>query len=161
MGRIFDIVFAISYISLWAAAMLLIPFPFNLAFYLFISVVVYYFDAGFSMVIATLWSLFGKIKLSLDRERMYLTHRVLGLNYLRIKVVLIKDITALSCHDDESEIYIHASTGLCVLGDRDFSYGFDYCKLTKLERKWLANELCDWLGFQFSNDGNIARKPSG
>lgn len=145
-----------SFILLWTAGMLLVPFPANLLFLLF---ALPFWLVGLTMVKEILWSLFGQVHLSLNRQQIYLIYNLLGFKYSRLHPARTADITKLEYikkdfkYNSEGvlvaikpRIVIWVGTHKYELGNSSNSdqSGLDD-NLTKPELEWLAHELSDWL----------------
>ncbi|KJH69719.1 serine/threonine protein kinase [Aliterella atlantica] len=160
LGIVMTIGFAIawnSFILFWTFGMLLVPLPANLLFLLF---ALPFWLVGFSMVKEILWSLFGQVHLSLNRQQISLIYNLLGFKYSRLHPARTADITKLEYvkkdfkYNSESvlvaikpRIIIWVGTYKYELGNSSNSdqSGLDSI-LTKPELEWLVNELSDWLG---------------
>jgi hypothetical protein len=154
---IFLSVFAIawnSFILFWTTATLAAPFPINLAFGLFSLP---FWAAGGSMVIAILFSLFGKVRLRLDQQQIALIWELFGVKFHRPRPAPrhhINKLVYIPKHftkDSEGsqiqvlpQVVVWAGVQKYELGGNGIN-GSGVSGSTEPEIQWLAHELSDWL----------------
>lgn len=134
-----------SFIFFWTSFVIFAPFPINVPFVLFSLP---FWMAGFGMLRDVSWGIFGQIQLSINRQQIYVIHKVFGFKHNYLRPVPREDITKLEYtrksfeYDSDGarkniapQINIRAGTSEYPLGD----------KLTSAELDWLAKELSSWL----------------
>ena len=135
-----------SFIFSWTVAVITFaPFPINVPFILFSLPL---WIAGIGMIRGILWDLFGQLQLSLNRQQICLTHKMLGFKYNHRSPGLRADITNLEytkkAFENDSaggRKNIEAQLNIQV-GTSDYRLGEN---LNLSELNWLANELSNWL----------------
>jgi len=135
-GVLSKIVFAIawnSFIIFWTATVINIPSPGNIVFALFSLP---FWGAGISMVVGSLFTLFGQIKLRIDREQISLTKELFGFKYPHPRSSPTEAINKIKRSRFSPILSIWA-------GNRQYLLNFN---LSEPELDWLAKELSEWLG---------------
>jgi serine/threonine protein kinase len=134
-----------SFIFFWTSFVIFAPFPINVFFVVFSLP---FWLAGVGMVREIVWGLFGQIQLSLDRQQIWMTHKLLGLDYNHLRPAPTEDITKL---EYTKKAFEYDSEGArkniepelnIQIGVREYLLGG---KLTSSELDWLAQELSQWL----------------
>jgi serine/threonine protein kinase len=139
-----------SFVLFWTTGALSAPFPINFPFALFSLP---FWAAGGLMIYAFLFTIFGRIRLHLDRQQIDLTYELWRLKTRRVRPSSRANITKLVytpqhfIKDSEgdrtqvsAQLDIWAGVKKYQLG------GTDNLIKSELELEWLAHELSDWLG---------------
>ena len=134
--------FAIAWntgISLWTiVAVFSTPTGLNLFFALFSLP---FWGAGMSMIWRILSTLFGRVRISLDRQQISRTYELFGLKFNRPRPAPRDSISKLEIEyigEAKARIIIWAGTLRYELSGN--------ITVTELELDWLADELRTWLG---------------
>lgn len=134
--------FAIAWntgISLWTiVAVFSAPTGLNLFFALFSLP---FWGAGMSMIWRILSTLFGRVRISLDRQQISRTYELFGFKFNRPRPAPRHSISKLEIEyfgEAKARIIIWAGTLRYELSG--------YSNITELELDWLADELRNWLG---------------
>jgi serine/threonine protein kinase len=147
-GVISKIVFAIawnSFIIFWTTMALNIPNPINIFFALFSLP---FWAVGISMVVGILFTLFGRVKLRINREKISLDNKLFGFKYPhspsapREKINKIQRTNFSIVRSNDERIKIPLALVIWA-GNRKYNLNFD---LSEPELDWLAYELSNWLG---------------
>ena len=143
----------------WTMVVVLVePFPMKI---LLALMFVHPWLACLQIAQVILWELFGQIQLSINRQQISLTRKLLGFKYSRPLLARRDDITKLEYRHEASEynsdsvnISVESQLNIWVgihkyeIGNsiEPYQYKFDCNMLTQPELEWLANELSIWLG---------------
>jgi hypothetical protein len=122
----------------WTVRALSAPFPGHLFFALF-SLPFWY--QGISIVQQILFALFGRIRLTVNKQQISLTYELFGFKYNRPRPAPRQDITQLEveCQGD------HKLRMIIWAGTQQYQLSGYVCKITAPEFDWLGHELSDWL----------------
>ncbi|MEM9923318.1 MAG: protein kinase [Cyanobacteria bacterium P01_D01_bin.50] len=123
-------------------------FPINL---LFVFLSLPFWGSGLFLIYSCLFSLFGKIRLSLNKERITKIYELLGFKFQRPNASYKKDIHKLTyipkhfvkdSEGDKTEVFAQLiiSTGI-----RKYKLQDGGAIASESELEWLASELSDWL----------------
>ena len=134
--------FAIAWntgISLWTiAAVFSTPTGLNLFFALFSLP---FWGAGMSMIWRILSTLFGRVRISLDRQQISRTYELFGFKFNRPRPAPTHNISKLEIE------YIGEAKARIIIWAGTLRYELSgYSNVTELELDWLADELRNWLG---------------
>lgn len=133
--------FAIAWntgILFWTiAAVVSAPAGINLFFALFSLP---FWGAGASMIWRILSTLFGRVRLSVDRQQISRTYEIFGFKFNRPHPVPIENISKL-----EIESFGEVKNKIIIWAGRYRYELSSYDQITEPELEWLAAELSDWL----------------
>ncbi len=136
------IVFAIAWnsgIFMWTSfAVFLAPFGINLFFALFSLP---FWTAGIGMIWRIVSTLFGRVRLRLDRQQISRNYEIFGFKFNRPQPASRQDITRL-----ELEYLGEAKCRIIIWAGAQKYELSEYRWLTETELDWLAHELSHWLG---------------
>jgi hypothetical protein len=121
-----------------SSAVFLAPFGMNLFFALFSLP---FWGAGMSMIWRILSTLFGRVRISLDRQQISRNYELFGFKFNRPRPAPRHNISKLEIEyfgEAKARIIIWAGTLRYELSG--------YSNITELELDWLADELRNWLG---------------
>lgn len=145
-----------SFIVFWTFNALSAPFPINLVFSLFSLP---FWGAGLSMVYQVLSSLFGRIQLKINREKISLVNNLLGFKFNRERPSITQDINKLvyiprTFTTDTEGKRIEVPSQLAIqAGVRKYQLGGSGGAIeSDVEIEWLAHELSDWLGIPITRE---------
>lgn len=100
-----------------------------------------FWSAGISMVWEFLFTLFGRVRIYLDRQRIFRTYELFGFKYSRSRPVPKQDIYKLELEylgNIKHKLIIQAGIQKYEIGGHNH--------MSEPELDWLANEFSDWLG---------------
>ncbi len=145
-----------SFVLFWTTGALSAPFPMNFPFALFSLP---FWAAGGLMIYAFFFTIFGRIRLHLDHQKIDLTYELWGFKTRRIRPSSRKNITKLIYTPQHftkdsvgnrsqvpAQLDIWAGIQKYELG------GTDNLITSELELEWLAHELSDWLGIPIQQE---------
>ncbi len=136
-----------SFITIWIVAALLAPFPINLVLALFSLP---FWGAGISMVGEILLSLFGRIRLRIDRQQVAKTYELFGFKYNRPHPAPRDDISRLELterffkKDSDGDLLEVKPKIIIWAGIKKYEVG-ENGWLSEPELDWLVHELSYWL----------------
>ena len=141
-----------SFILLWTIGALSAPFPMNLPFALFSLP---FWGVGGFMMYGFLFTVWGHIRLRLDREQVALTYELFGFKFHRPRRSPRQNITKLvyipqhfTKDSDGNRIQVPAQLDLWA-GVQKYQIGGNNSAIkSEVELEWLANQLSDWLGIE-------------
>lgn len=123
-------------------------FPVNL---LFALISLPFWGAGFFLTYSFIFSLFGKVRLYLSKERITKFYEILGFNFQRPGASYKKDINKLTyiprhfVKNSEGEKTQVFAQLIISTGVRKYKLQDGGAIANESELKWLASELSDWL----------------
>lgn len=140
-----------SFILFWTINALSAPFPVNLPFALFSLP---FWGAGGFMMYGFLFSIWGSIRLRLDRQKIALTYNLLGFKSHRPQPSPRENITKLvytpqhfTKDSEGTRTQVPAQLDIWA-GVQKYQIGGNGSIKSDAELEWLAHELSDWLGIE-------------
>ncbi|OUL17964.1 serine/threonine-protein kinase [Nostoc sp. 106C] len=145
-----------SFILFWTIGALSAPFPMNLPFALFSLP---FWGAGCFMMYGFLFTVWGSIRLRLDRQQVGLTYELFGFKFHRPRPSPKQNITKLvyipqhfTKDSDGNRTQVPAQLELWA-GVEKYQVGNNHGVIkSEAELQWLAHELSDWLGMEISTE---------
>ncbi|OUL30678.1 serine/threonine protein kinase [Nostoc sp. T09] len=145
-----------SFILLWTIGALSAPFPMNLPFALFSLP---FWGAGCFMMYGFLFTVWGSMRLRLDRQQVALTHELFGFKSHHPRPSLRQNITQLvytpqhfTKDSEGNRTQVPAQLDIWA-GVQKYQVGGNNGAIkSEAELQWLAQELSDWLGMEISTE---------
>ncbi|MEJ1931602.1 serine/threonine-protein kinase [Nostoc sp. NIES-2111] len=144
-----------SFILVWTIKVLLEPFPISVFVALFSLP---FWGAGYFMVYILLFSLFGRIKLRLDKEQITCTKELFGFKFHRPRPSPRESITRivytprdLTKDSDGDKTQVTAQLEIWT-GVKKYQLGQNTNIQSEAELEWLAQELSDWLNLPIERE---------
>ncbi|HEY9803962.1 MAG TPA: serine/threonine-protein kinase [Leptolyngbyaceae cyanobacterium] len=146
-----------SFILFWTIGALSAPFPVNVPFALFSLP---FWGAGYFMAHTFVFSLFGRIRLSLNREQITYTQELLGFKFHRprpspresiTKLVYIPKHLTRDVEGDKTQVPAQLEIWA---GVKKYQLGHNTNIQSETELEWLAHELSAWLNLPIERVGS-------
>jgi serine/threonine protein kinase len=145
-----------SFVLFWTISVLSAPFPVNIPFALFSLP---FWGVGFFMVSQVVSTLFGSLRLRLDRQQIAFYFELLGFKFNRNRPGSTQNITKLIyipkhlTKDSEGGMVMVPAELIIWVGVQKYQIGGSGSRIqSEIEIEWLAHELSDWLGIPLTRE---------
>ena len=148
LGMLWSIIIAIAFdafVCLWTGAGMLSSFPINVAFGLF---ALPFWVICIAMTRSILWDIFGQVLISLDRQQICLTHKLLGFTYNHLRPTQTQDIIKLEYTKKSFE---RGPENLIVAIEPHINIWIGVKKYTLTDPENLTTPECDWIAKELSS----------